>query len=229
MSVLLPPVSEEAHLASNTCLRNTLYIRDMFSSIMICSVHYCLCMVFVQVMLLPCLFFNWDWNGLFLPYCLAASKHGHLLATEICGNDHNEKGSVNYQGSPSGKYGSIRTDVPGWILYSGVLHLFIQKYTAWGSFLAKGLTNGYFFTSFTLAMRSRQGSYYANSAPADAILKMKIFSLSGTGIVHQEECILHAQDNMRNFGDCKASLLSYVSHSDVLCSQDLILKHQGNS
>lgn len=73
-------------------------------------------------------------------------------------------------------------------------------------------------------MRSCQGSYYANSSSADAILKMKIFSLSGTGIVHEEECILRAQDNMRNF-DCKASLLSYVSHSDVLCSQALILKH----
>lgn len=224
MTVLLPPVSEEAHLASNTCLRNILYILDMFGSIMMCSVHYCLCMVFVQVMLLSCFFFNWDLIGLFLPYCLAASKHTQLLATEICVNDHNEKGSVNYKGSPSGKYGSIRTAVPGWILYSGVLHLFIQKCTAWGSFLAKGLTNGYFFTSFTLAMRSCQGSYYANSAPADAILKMKILSLPGTGIVHEEECILRAQDNMRSF-DCKASLFSYVSHSDVLCSQALILKH----
>ena len=177
-------------------------------------------------MLLPCLFFNRYLNGLFLPYCSAASKHRQLLATEICGNDHNEKGSVNYQARPSGKSGSVRTAVPGRILYSGALHLFIQKYAAWGSFLVKGLTNGYFFTTLTLAMRSCQGSYCADSPPADAVFKMKISIFSGMGIVHREECILCAQDDMRNFSDCKArSLLSHVSHSEVLCSHTLILQH----
>lgn len=60
----------------------------------------------------------------------------------------------------------------------------------WGSFLAKGLPNGYFLTTLTLAMRSCQGFYCACSAPADALLKMKISCLSGMGIVHKEDYIL---------------------------------------
>lgn len=77
-----------------------------------------------------------------LPYCSATSKCRQLLATEICGNDDNEKWSVNYQGNPSGKYRSVRTAVPRQILSSAVSQLFVEKYAAWGSFLAKGLTNG---------------------------------------------------------------------------------------
>lgn len=42
-------------MASNSCLRN---IWGMFSSILICSVLSCLCTVFVQVVLLPCLGFD---------------------------------------------------------------------------------------------------------------------------------------------------------------------------
>jgi len=102
----------------------------MLNSIVVCSALYCLCTVSVQVMLLPWLFFSRYLNVLFLHYCLTASKRRQLLITEICGNEHDEKGSVNYQGSPSGKYGAVGTAVPGWILYSGVLCLFIQKYVA---------------------------------------------------------------------------------------------------
>lgn len=44
--------------------------------------------------------------------------------------------------------------------------------------------------------------------------------------VQEEECILHAQEDMRNFSDCKArSLLSRVSCFYVLCSHALILQH----
>lgn len=116
----------------------------MFSSIMMCSVLNCLCIVFVQVLLLPCLVFDQYLNGLFL-YCSAASKHKQLLVTVFCGDDHSRQGSANYQSDTSGKYRSVRAAVSGWILSSGVLYLFIQKYSAWGPFLAKGLSSKQLF------------------------------------------------------------------------------------
>lgn len=146
-------------MASNTCLRNIPWIWDIFSGIMICSELNCLCKVFVQVVLLPHLVFDQYLNGLFLYYS-AASKNKQLLFTANCGDDHSGQGSANYQGDTRGKYKSVRTAISGWILSSGVLHFFIQKYSAWGPFLAKGL-------------RSCQGSYCANSAPADAGLEIK--------------------------------------------------------
>jgi len=94
----------------------------------------------------------------------------------------------------------------------------------------KGLTSGGFFTAVTLAVRSYQGSCCAKSAPAMLFSKVKISSLSGVGIVHEEELILRVQDAVRNLSDCKArSWLSHVSHSDVLCSHALILQHWGIS
>lgn len=117
-------------------------------------------------------FFDQYLNGLFL-YCSAASKHKQLLVTEICGDDHSGQGSANYQCDTSGKYRSVRTAVSGWILFSGVLYLFIQKCSAWGPYLAKGLSNSYLLTALALAMRSCQSSYCANSAPADAVLEIK--------------------------------------------------------
>lgn len=123
-------------MASNTCLRNIPWIWDMFSSIMICSELNCLCKVFVQVVLLPHLVFDQYLNGLFLYYS-AASKNKQLLFTANCGDDHSGQGSANYQGDTRGKYKSVRTAISGWILSSGVLHFFIQKYSAWGSLSGK--------------------------------------------------------------------------------------------
>lgn len=48
---------------------------------------------------------------------------------------------------------------PRGFCYSGALHLVIQKYAAWGSFQANGLTNGYFFTALTLALRTHQAKF----------------------------------------------------------------------
>lgn len=144
----------------------------MFSSVVRCSVLSCLYTVFVQVVLLPCWVFDQYLNGLFL-YCSAASKHKQLLVIEICGDDCCGQGSANYQGDTSGKSRSVRAAVSGWISSSGVLYLFIQKCSAWGPYLAKGLSNSSLIAALTLVMRSCQGSYCANSAPADAVLEIK--------------------------------------------------------
>lgn len=62
--------------------------------------------------------------GCLLHCCLVTSKHRQLLASEMGVHSNNEKGNINFQGKPSGKYVSVRTSVL--MNFSlGLLHVFV--------------------------------------------------------------------------------------------------------
>lgn len=95
----------------------------------------------------------------FLIYRSVTLKHRQLLANEICVRDHNEEGSVNYQGNPSGMYGSVcqhcysRMDLLLWGLArvrSEIRYLGVPS--------GEGLPSSCFFTAFILTVGSYQGS-----------------------------------------------------------------------
>lgn len=167
-----------------------------------CSCHLC--------------FLYWALYGCCLPYFSVTSRHGQLLANEICVHDHNEEGSVNYQGNPSGTellstYGFSRL---------GLCMCSFRNTLPGGPFWWR-VTRCLFLYCLNFNCGELPGLLFCNQAPADAVLKWRfpVFQAWGLCMIN-----LHAQDAVKNFSDWKArNSLSCVSHCHVICSHDLVL------